>query len=81
MIDRRMSKIFQRLALVVIVLGAVSSPAVAQEILPDGRLIGYPDGKNVIAQPSAATAWFLLLGLGLVTIGPLFLNARRTHLD
>lgn len=81
MIDSRMSKTLQRLAPIVIVLAAASSSALAQEEnLPDARTVGYPD-KYTVTQPSTATSWFLLLGLGLVTIGPLFLNAHRTHLD
>ena len=77
-----MSKLYQRLAIVVIVLGAMSGPALAaEEGLPDGRLIGYAEGKNEFTQPSTSTAWILLVGLGLVAIAPLFLNARRTHLD
>ena len=77
-----MSKLYQRLAIIVIVLGAVSAPALAaEEGLPDARLVGYAEGKGEFTQPSTSTAWILLVGLGLVAIGPLFLNARRTHLD
>lgn len=46
----------------------------------DGRLMGYPE-KYVQPAPSTAGAWAALVGLGLVCVGPLFLNAKRTHLD
>ncbi|HEX2970765.1 MAG TPA: hypothetical protein VHP11_00430 [Tepidisphaeraceae bacterium] len=75
-----MSKMLQRIAPILIVLGTTCATAMADDVLPDGRLVGYPD-KIGITPPSTAAAWFLLVGLGLVTLGPMFLNAHRTHLD
>lgn len=46
----------------------------------DARLYGYPD-KYWQAPPGTAGAWAVLAVLGIVCIGPLFLNAKRTHLD
>jgi hypothetical protein len=66
---------------------AVLSPlmALAQDqpktIAPyDGRLEGY--GKQVTLDAgSTALTWLLLLFLGMICLGVLFKNARRSHLD
>lgn len=76
-----MSNKLHRIAPLLIVLGSAVS-AFAQDSELDARLTGYPQGAKVAVQtPSVSGAWFLLAGLGLVAIGPMFLNARRTHLD
>mgnify|MGYP001051160208 CR=1 FL=1 len=81
MIDDVMSKTLQRIAPLVVVLASFCSPAMAQEEnLPDARFVGYPEKYN-LERPTTATAWFALVGLGLIAAGPLFLNANRTHLD
>jgi len=49
------------------------------EELVDGRLYGY--SKKVDLGSSTALQWVLLMILGVVCIGPLFMNAKRTHLD
>ncbi len=58
-------------------------PAAAQDDeesdIVDARLEGY--GKSVTLEGSTALIWVLLLILGIVCIGPLFMNAKRTHLD
>ena len=69
-----------RLAACVFLLGAICSPVMAEEGDIDARMVGYTQ-KTVVETPSTATAWLLLAGLGLVCLGPLFLNAHRTHLD
>ncbi len=62
----------------------VLSPAMAlaqdddREIV-DARLEGYP--SNVSLEGTTALMWVLLLILGIVCIGPLFMNSKRTHLD
>jgi hypothetical protein len=46
----------------------------------DGRLEGY--GKEVTLDGgSTALTWLLLIFLGVVCLGVLFKNARRSHLD
>jgi hypothetical protein len=48
--------------------------------LYDGRLEGY--GKQVTLDAgSTALTWMLLIFLGLICLGVLFKNARRSHLD
>lgn len=49
------------------------------EEVVDGRLYGY--AKKVDLGSSTALQWVLLMILGVVCIGPLFMNAKRTHLD
>lgn len=73
-----MSNKLRRIAPFVIVLGSAVS-AFAQDSEMDARLAGYQ--KATVETPSTAGAWFALVGLGLVAIGPLFLNSHRTHLD
>lgn len=45
----------------------------------DARLIGYKE--NVAVNGSVALTWLLLIFLMIVCVSPLFMNARRTHLD
>jgi len=48
----------------------------------DWRLEGYGDKGSVTLDVSATSlTWMLLVGLGIICIGVLFKNARRTHLD
>jgi hypothetical protein len=67
-----------------VVLSVMALPALAQQQQPnlpaDARFVGYPE-RLWVEPPGMAGAWFLLAGLGLVALGPLFLNAHRTHLD
>lgn len=61
----------------------VSGPSLmAQEDQPplDARLVGYGE-KHMLPEPGAAGAWLALIGLGIICLGPLFLHAKRTHLD
>jgi hypothetical protein len=47
---------------------------------PDARLSGYD--KNVVLDSSTtALTWVLLIVLTIVTLGVLFKDAKRTHLD
>lgn len=81
-----MLKAFMRIAPVLILLAVTAAPALArpaqEEVDPDmdARLASYKE-KIDFDRPSIATAWFVLAGLGLVALGPVFLNAHRTHLD
>lgn len=55
--------------------------ALADDSAPiDGRLEAY--GKTVALPPGGtAVYWLLLIALAAITIGGLFKNARRSHLD
>ena len=46
----------------------------------DGRLEGYGKPVTLDAGASALT-WLLLIFLGVICLGVLFKNARRSHLD
>ena len=76
-----MAKAVHRIIVWVFVIGITCAPVLAEEEAPmDARFTGYP--TNVASQPaSTALIWILLVGLGILCVGPLFLNAHRTHLD
>lgn len=65
---------------VVILVASTGTARAQEEITVDARNVGYPD-KYFTDSPGTSSAWIALVGLGLVCIGPLFLNAHRTHLD
>lgn len=67
-------------ALAILFVAASAGTVRADEITVDARNVGYPD-KYFADSPGVSSAWLALVGLGLVCIGPLFLNAHRTHLD
>lgn len=73
----------KRLLLAPVMLIAIcAGSAMADENPIDARTVGYGNNVKIAYEtPSTATAWFALVGLGLLAIGPLFLNANRTHLD
>lgn len=81
MIYVSMAKTLQRIFVWVFVIGVTCVPVLAEDETPlDGRFSGYP--SSVASQPaSTALIWILLVGLGILCVGPLFLNAHRTHLD
>ena len=47
---------------------------------PDARLMGYEKGV-VLESSTTALTWVLLIVLTIVTLGVLFKDAKRTHLD
>ena len=48
----------------------------------DARLKGYKDGTMALKDASGtALVWVLILILGALCVGVLFMNAKRTHLD
>jgi hypothetical protein len=65
-------------------LAALLSPAAAlaqdEVVERDGRLEGYQT-KVLVDNDSTALTWLLLVFLAMVTLGVMFKNARRTHLD
>ncbi|GEM_PF-4479661 len=83
MIDQSMRKQLPRvLTLVFIVMVCSSASLMAAEALEqlDARLYGYPN-SYWLAPAGTAGAWAVLAVLGIFCVGPLFLNAKRTHLD
>ena len=60
---------------------AMAGSALAQdsENPIDARLIGYK--QHVAVDGSVALTWLLLIFLMIVCVSPLFMNAKRTHLD
>jgi hypothetical protein len=67
-------------ALLVMALGSSSLMAQDEAEKLDARLLGYPE-QYMLPAPGTAGAWATLAGLGILCLGPLFLNAKRTHLD
>jgi hypothetical protein len=61
---------------------AVAGAAAADEETPthDARTEGY-EQKVQLEKSSTALAWFVLAPLALVTLGVLFKDAKRSHLD
>lgn len=81
-----MNKLMQRVLITGLLLAACGVTARADEgdLTPDARLTtgyGSQGPKTIPTPPAAATVWLTLVGLGVVCMGPLFLNAKRTHLD
>jgi len=66
--------------LMVMVCGSSSLMAQEEVEILDARVTGYPE-KYWLVPPGTAGTWAVLAGLGIVCLGPLFLNSKRTHLD
>jgi len=48
----------------------------------DARLDCYPSDKNApLKDAGTATTWLAFAALGMLGLGGLFLNAKRSHLD
>lgn len=71
-------------ALIVLAMSPVTALAARPEMekdIVDARLEGY-DKVNVTLAPSGtALMWLLLIFLTLVTVGVMFKDAKRSHLD
>lgn len=61
-------------------LAPTSVPAQEEAAENDARLDGY-ENNVVIADDSVALTWILFVFLTMVTLGAVFKNAKRTHLD
>jgi hypothetical protein len=61
------------------------SSVLAQDEIPrdvDARLMHYaPDNPVVLVGGSTGLTWLLFIFLSIITMGVLFTNAKRTHLD
>ena len=71
-------------ALCLTLAGTLFAPAAAhaQDDGPknDGRLDGYGQ-KVLVDNDSTALMWLLAVFLGVLCLGPMFKDAKRTHLD
>lgn len=63
-----------------IFLAPTSAPAQEEAVENDARLDGY-ENNVAIADDSVALTWILFVFLTMVTLGAVFKNAKRTHLD
>jgi len=67
-----------------VLLSAVSSasarPSDDDTPQPDARLLGY-DKPVHLTEGSNALTYILLVGLGVLSCGVLFISSKRTHLD
>jgi hypothetical protein len=66
----------------VLAMPTAARAAVEEEVAPtnDARTEGY-EQKVQLKNPSAVFAWFVFAPLGIITLGVLFKDAKRTHLD
>lgn len=80
---RRFSRWLSAICMAVVLTLGAPGTASAQEDdadkIVDARLESY--SKSVTVGGSTALMWVLLLVLGIVCVGPLFMNSKRTHLD
>jgi hypothetical protein len=72
------------LATAAVALLAVLAPVIAiaqdEKNYPDARLEGYKDSVFLDAGGTGGTITFFLI-LMLITVGVMFINAKRSHLD
>ena len=81
--DRLLAGCFALALMLSVLLPALApSPAGAQEdeVKRDARLEGY-SGNVSVENQSTALIWLLFAFLGVVALGALFKDAKRTHLD
>ena len=79
---RRSTRLFHviAMALATLVVSAGNVMAADQSTTEvDARLEGY--GRPVTNEGSTATMWMLLIVLSIITLGVLFKDAKRSHLD
>jgi hypothetical protein len=67
-------------SVVTMVIAAPASAKADDEVQPDARLLGY-DARIEMKDNSTALTYLLLVGLGVLGCGVLFINSKRTHLD
>lgn len=87
MMPHMKKRLFLLIFAVVSVLAPVSSVRAQEEpVVVDGRLQGYIDQKGApvtvqMDPTSTAVIWLTTAFLGLIALGFMFMNAKRTHLD
>lgn len=80
MIECMKARLMNSLAWVIGTVGTAGSVLAQDSETPiDARLVGYK--QHVAVDGSVALTWILLIFLMIVCVSPLFMNARRTHLD
>jgi len=85
MMSRKGSLRMKRKLLTTILLaGLAFAPAAyaqdEEEVKRDARLEGY-SSQVALNNASNASVWFLLMACGVITVGVMFINSKRTHLD
>ena len=74
----------KKLLTAMLLTGLAFAPAASaqdeEEIKMDARLEGYAS-QVFMNKASNASVWFLLLACGVITIGVMFMNSKRSHLD
>jgi hypothetical protein len=82
MIQSMRQKLFA-FAAAMALLASMPLSALADDQTPviDGRLQGYGTQPVVLDAGGTALTYLLLVGLGVLCIGVMLKNAKRTHLD
>jgi hypothetical protein len=75
-----MMRVMARLMPILILLATPVLALADDAPLIDGRLQGYRVTVNTPIGSTALT-WLLLIGLGVVCAGVMFMSAKRSHLD
>jgi len=76
-----MMRVMNKKWLVALAVLASPAAALADDAAPvDGRLEGFKEGL-LTTQGSSTLTWLLFVGIGVVTIGVMFMSAKRSHLD
>jgi hypothetical protein len=80
MMKRRLLSI--ALTVLALMFTIAPSSALAQEEGDklDGKVLGYPPNAN-LGEGSTALSWILLLGLIVIVLGVMKMDAKRSHLD
>ena len=69
------------LALLIPLLAATAAHAQEDEaVKPNPKIEGY-EQKVRVEEASTTFTWVLLIFLGVICVGVMFKNAKRTHLD
>lgn len=72
---------FSLICCATLALSGSTAHAQDEEELPDARLMGYTGANKPALGGGSALSYVLVGFLGVITVGVLFKNARRSHLD